>query len=500
MATALTYAFGLLSNALVARGLSPSEFGKYVYAVWVSAWLVMIFNNGLTVSVIRFIAEALGAGNEGLARRCHGFLLRKSRLFEACILAGVLAYVALGTALGFKHVEPPILAIVTVAAVIKARYLFKVSVAKGYGQYKIESFSTTLSSVGTVIIVFALYMTGASTIAYLIGFAVSSLFYLLIASTLMRPLSIAPAYEPLDAGERQRIVQHLKWTTFLVTLAIFGNKSVEVFLLNKVGSPEDVAFFAVAAALARGGIDLLSAGMMTILMPVMSSAFGKGGEAEVGRVLGHSVRYLSLAGSFAAGVGVLLAAPAIKLLYGEDYHAAVFPFQAMVLVASLTLSEGAYGAVLSTTDRQRSRTQIVVVQICLTVVLALILVPEYGLRGAVWSHVISRLLGVAYLVWRVEGWFSGPRPPLLIARQLISIVVAAAAAALVLLLGPTPVTMILASVTYGVVFLVASVVARVWSKSELSVIGRVMLRVVPAGMRGRVDVDRVASRWGNRRL
>src|SRR5450755_1031794 len=94
-ATYLTYGVGIITNAVIARGLSPSDFGRYAYVIYMSGVLVIISNNGLTTSGIRFVAEMLGGESLRGAQRIHRYLQRLSDISQLLVLAAFVAIVLL---------------------------------------------------------------------------------------------------------------------------------------------------------------------------------------------------------------------------------------------------------------------------------------------------------------------------------------------------------------------------------------------------------------------
>jgi hypothetical protein len=65
--TYASYAFGLITSALIARGLGPDDFGSYAYVIWLTGLLIMLGNNGLAISGIRFVSESHGESGSWMA-------------------------------------------------------------------------------------------------------------------------------------------------------------------------------------------------------------------------------------------------------------------------------------------------------------------------------------------------------------------------------------------------------------------------------------------------
>jgi O-antigen/teichoic acid export membrane protein len=467
-----------------------------VYVVWISGLLVVISNNGLTTSGIRFVAELLGAGAVEAAQRTHGYLKRLSHKCEAAVLFGFAAVALILRPADWRQALPIFVAVIVVSAFAKSRYLFDTSIAKGYSLFKIEAYSTVGVGLMTMLGVIVLHLMHARLAGYLVLFALSSVGYWLAAAEQLRRVGVAPARGRPDADVLARLRPHLQWTTLLIVVGAFGNKSVELFILNATHGASDVGFFAIGAALTRGGIDLLTSGLMTVLMPVMSHAFGSGGEAQVNRIFTDSFRYLAFAGLIAAGAGFYLAAPTVELLYGAAYLRAITAFQIMVLVAGLTLGEGALGALLSTTDRQRSRATLVAAQIAVTVLFAAALIPHYGFIGAIAAHAVSRLLGFALVFGWVSRMYSAKPPIRELLRLLLAAGLAAAAAWGCLTLIHDLIGFALAAFVYVLLFVPLSLFARCWTRSDLALIARLLERHTPNARRLRRWTASLGPRFG----
>jgi O-antigen/teichoic acid export membrane protein len=495
-ATYLTYGVGIITNAVIARGLSPSDFGRYAYVIYISGVLVIISNNGLTTSGIRFVSEMLGGESLSGAQRIHGYLRRLSDLSQLLVLAVFVAIVLLVRPIDWQTQFALFVGVVVISAAAKARYLFDTSIAKGYGLFKVEAYSTvtigSLTTLGAVL----LYALHAPLSGYLLLFAASSLGFLLAAMLQLRRAGVATTAGRPEPEVLARLLPHLRWTMLLTGVAIFGNKSIEVFLLNATHGATDVGFFAIGAALTRGGIDLLTSGMATVLMPAMSNAFGRGGQPQVNKIYLDAVRYLVFIGLLAAGAGYFLALPTVQLLYGPSYQRAAVAFQVMVVVSGLTLGEGALGALLSTTDRQRSRALLVAVQIGVTVVLALLLVPAYGFPGALLSHALSRLLGVGTaFVW--VNRMHGIMPP---SRQLLRLLCAALpatalSAGAAVLIGHGAAGQLIAAAVYVAVLIPMSIYTHSWTRADLALAERLLERLGPRASKLRRWTGGLALRY-----
>src|SRR5690606_38821541 len=141
--TYINYAVGLLISVLIARAVGPDAFGGYSYVVWLSGVLVVLANNGLNTTGIRFISESLGRNEPQAAREVHGWLLRRQHLCMAIMAIAFVACIPLLEPAGWGDRSMVFFAAVILFSLLgKAYYLFSVSVAKGYARFDIEAIST----------------------------------------------------------------------------------------------------------------------------------------------------------------------------------------------------------------------------------------------------------------------------------------------------------------------------------------------------------------------
>ena len=485
--TYVTVALGLVVSALIARSLGPEDYGRYAYLLWLSGLLIVLGVNGLGVSAIRFISESLGKGLPETAKNIHGWLRRRQWLSAAGI--------AIVFALIFPWVKPAgwegqtglLMAVVIVSVSAKTIYLFDVSVAKGHGIFSVEAWSTMIMSLIYTSGVAVMAFMYVSLTAYLIFFATVSAGHLAVIWPMMRRLEIQPSHEPCDAALLSRIKNNWAWTVVQVVVATLSNKTIETFLLNSLIGPAEVGYFAIATNLTRGAVELVSSSLTTLLMPAMAHAYGAGGIRQVNSILSDALRYSMFLGLMIAGLGTLWAAMGVGLMYGAKYTPVVHVLQVMVLIGGLTLTEGAFGAVLSTTDNQRVRAYVALLSVGVSAAAALILVPQYGLMGAVIAHAITRLTLLTVMTGFITRLLHLTLPWRELARLCASAGLAACAAGIVVWIDPHVLMQFAAGVIYVLVFTIATVLFKGWRGKDarllISLAGRKPLltgRWIPA--------------------
>lgn len=476
-ATYVAYVSGMAGNVLIARSLGPADYGRYAYIVWLSGMLVVLCNNGLTISGIRFVSELMGRKDPAGAQQVHGTLASFHRLSLVATALVFAAIVPLVKPSGWTYSLVLFGAATLLSALPKSAYLFRSSIAKGYGEFGVEAATTNAMSIASLAGMVLLWLLGGTLTHYLALFVVISIGHALMAAVLLRRRNITPSSDALETSVKARMREHLFWSTVLTMVAAFGNKSVETILLNSMVGAEAVGFFAIASAFARGGVELLSSGLNGVLMTAMAHAFGSGGVNAANRVLSDALRYFTFLGLFLAGVGGLWASPVITLLYGADYAATILALQVMMVVGGLTLSSGAFGALLSTTGNQKVRAYYAVAAILVSAACAAIFVPPFGLNGALMSIVASQLILLSLGPLTIK-YFMDVQFPI---RELLRLHGAALLAAAVslpfLFWSRSSLVQFGLGAVYGASYLCFTVPLRVWHQRDIDTLAPLTMRV-----------------------
>lgn len=466
--TYVSTALGFVVSIIIARSLGPHDYGQYAYLVWLSGFLVTIGNHGLSISGIRFISECIGRGEIDEAKNTHRWL-RQQQLIS---VAGVLIIFASSTYFfkpaGWMESTELLLGVIFTSVIGKAFYIFNVSIAKGYKKFSVESWSNMIMSL--------LYTAGTAALAWghasLTGFAI---FFGIVSAAHMAAVAIFFKREGIQAGADScspdllnRIKPHLLWTVVLVVVVTLSNKTLETLLLSALTGPAEVGYFSIAAALTRGGVDLLSSALTTMLMPMMGHAFGEGGIRRVNVILSNSLRYFTFLGLLLAGVGVLWSELGVLMMYGSKYAPVIDVLRVMMLIAGLTLTEGAFGSLLSTTDNQKLRAQISILSVIVSIVASASLVPLYGLKGAVISHAITRISIVLLMAWKISTVMDVSLPVSGLSRLFLAAGVSVGSILPLLWLNHSPIMQFVCGIVFSIVFVPTTLLFKAWTEDDLT--------------------------------
>ena len=145
----------------------------------------------------------------------------------------------------------------------------------------------------------------------------------------------------------------------------------------------------------------------------------------------------------------------------------------MLLAGALSLAENGFGTLLSTTDNQRLRAYSAALSVALTAIAAFALVPRHGLAGAVWAHVLSRVIATTMISATVTVLFKLHLPYAEILRLVAAASCGAGGALLVALVSAGPIGQIVAGVVYASVYCVMTLALRAWHSRDLEAVAMV---------------------------
>ncbi|WP_338439777.1 oligosaccharide flippase family protein [uncultured Aquabacterium sp.] len=383
----VSFLTGFANSVFITRGLGPHDYGLYAYLIWMVGMAISLSTGALNITTIRFVAEAVGAKDEAQARALFGFLRK-------LLWLGLLAMAAvLGASWWFDGVHPAALnerlalylGFTVACAALKATYMFEASVGKGHALFQAEALPPALIGLATLPLNALLCLSGQALDAYLLLFAGASLAHPLLSHHMLKRQGLLPGDTPLAQETRTRVWRALGWHTSFTLVGLLSTKSMDTYLLGLHALPAFVGYYNIASSLARAGLDLLSSGFSSVLLPSIARAGAEGGRDKVQAIFEGAVRLYQCMGILVAAGAWLLAKPLVMLLYGTAYLDAVPALRVMALVGGILLPNAAYSAVFIASDHHRARLLFIALSSAISVITSLTFIPWLGWEGALMS-------------------------------------------------------------------------------------------------------------------
>lgn len=173
--------------------------------------------------------------------------------------------------------------------------------------------------------------------------------------------------------------------------------SIDVFLLKKYFSNEQVAYYATAVKLLTV-LTMVIVAINTNVSPKLAEFFTNKDFFNLNEVLKKSRKVIVCINSF-FGIVLIVFGFQILSLFGENYVNAYYPMVILVLGQMATSFFGSNAALLNMADKQHIYKNILIAATVLNLILNLFLIPKYGMIGAASSFVASLFF------WNIVAFF-----------------------------------------------------------------------------------------------
>ena len=384
-------ALGVLISVLTARYLRPEEMGRYAFLVWLAGLLPVVLSLGLPTTLTRYTAEASGARRASTA----GALLTAVVRWQATLVLGATAAMILVAA----FLPAPWRLPLALTALSLPSQVIYASLAAFLSGFQVFGWQAALS-----VAMLALLAAQFAVVAGLDGgipglmlaHAVANAAGLGVLAWLARRegrrQGAWPAGAPLAADTRADVLRYARGASALVILDAVVWQRTEVAFLQALASPAEIAFYALAFAVAAQ-VSRIPYQASVVLFPSFPALVGGGRVAELAGLHGTAMRYLVLLGAPLA-VGLAVTAPGIVgVLYGPAYAPAAAVLAVLAIGSLPSFAAGASPAVLHATKRQDRLLRQGVLAAGVDLALAVALIPVAGALGAALATVIAQALG-----------------------------------------------------------------------------------------------------------
>lgn len=389
IAAIVSVPLAFLCNAVVARLLGPSEYGKLAFLTLALGVVVMISNLGVSDGVIQWGAAAEARGN----RKAADKLLRKSLGYHVIIQLPILMLAVFVLAWDFP-------------LWVKAALVVSVAVPAAFGSSSLAISIENKTAAGArlvmgtnVILQISLVSAAVITHSAPAVWATRA-----VASSCLMPLNLI-----LLDKRRRRVVVRLapprqfppgfwRYSTQICLASVLGvlvfSRS-EIFLLQALASPEALGLFALAfgiAAQITAPVDALLGPLIPSVAGLLSSA-----AASATRAVERAMRFAAL---LSGGIVALALPPLyflLPLIYGSEYRSAAALVVPLVAASCLQSCVSPVIAFLNARRRSGLIVRVYGIALVVGIAVAVAVIPPLGVWGAVISNVAGQVTAIVML-------------------------------------------------------------------------------------------------------
>jgi len=370
--------------ALLARLLTPVEYGVYFLAMSVVLFGALLGSLGLNQAVVRFIAEAMGLNQEARAR---ALLLRILTLGLIGSLVVAVSYLLLGEWMLAKFLDVPVLFTVTgLVALWLAAAAWQRLIAEGFrGFHDIRNatmFGGLLSvglTVGALGVLWQLQ--DQARLADVLTVVATAT----VASALWgswRLCRKAMTLSPVKATVINREILHVAWPLLLTSLTLFVLTQIDLWILAAFRPAEEVAQYGAASRLALVTMVMTSI-LYAVLPPLIARQHARREKHQLERILRAGATLTGLITLPIFALFVIAPEWTLGFVYGSFYADACAVLALLTTGLFVNVITGMRGNVLMMTGHERTELMISLVSGALNVALC------------VWGARYAGMLGVA---------------------------------------------------------------------------------------------------------
>jgi len=385
---------GVVTNGLLARLLSPQEFGAYFLAISVVSLGAVIGSLGLAKPAVRFVAEGMGLNRSGRVRRAIYTVLGLGVL--GALVVGLAYLLVVGELVGRYLFDSSVLVAVTgLMAGWMAMAVVQELIAetfRGFHDFRMATLLGSLASGGKsgalvmrgllLACLVLLWLKGGETdlktimLVSLGSGSVSALLSVWLLRSRTSSLGLQGAENPLSPKQ----VLHVSLPILAIELTAFVLQSSDIWILGALRSQEEVALYSAAARLvALVAMPLLMVNL--VLPPIIAELYAQGKTSKLERTIRTFSTVAGVPSMLVLTVFILLGEPILGLVYGDYYRSAVAVLVLLSAAKVAAVWSGSCGLVLQMTNHQASMLRVSILTSPFFLVGALFAAQRYGPVG-----------------------------------------------------------------------------------------------------------------------
>lgn len=386
-------------NLIVARMYGPTVLGEVSVVLGLAFFLGQIPAAFTIAAATKFLAEALGRGEEGAARTIFHFLLVVSVGLVSVLAAGLVAGAPLLALALHVHVS----AVLLMAGLVLAYTLYLFFKSAYYGTQRVGRYvGNEIVSDVLFFVLLAVVLLVHATPWLLAPFVLNNVVFVARAAH-----DLAPYFRHFDWGRAapQRAILCYCALAGAGTIASVGRTLLSPAVAGLFLSHRAVGLYAAASAMANP-LSLLPHALSLVLFAAMARLHGAGEAASVRDLFQRSTAWLVVSLGVVCGLVVINATFALSLLYGSEYEQAATTLQLIVFGTYLSMISGPSVYALSSTAYVKIPTVASVGGFAASLIAWFLLIPHLGIAGVALGFVIGAVVtgGVpAYFAARLLG-------------------------------------------------------------------------------------------------
>lgn len=391
-------ALGILTSAWVVRGLGSHDYGVLSLVRSILMFVVLLAGAGTGQAILKFLPELRVARSRLAAQKLVRGVLATQALVWLAMLA--IAFATRGSMVGLFHADGIALYVVVAVALASFEVVFTLATNVLNASYDVARLAVA-SLVSHVVYAGGLLLSferGWGIVGVLAAAAAGNAVATTIVWARVRVATVfdegAPTggtQKPAEAVTRSRVLRYSLPFAAIGVLNLVVWRQSETLLLAHFRSPEETGYFDVAYRLPQMVLEFVPGTVWPLVMAGMSEAFARDRES-LRRAVGKYYRMLFALCAPICVAGVVAGGRFVEVLYGDAMRAAAVPTQLFFAIFTVSFLSTPLSMALYVLERTHINLLIYVLLAVINVGLDLVLIPKFGVYGAMVPVAIAILL------------------------------------------------------------------------------------------------------------
>ena len=437
----------LIIGVLLARFFGPEKLGTYYLLITIPIILNSFTSLGHIQGLNRFLPELRGTNKLYLIPKLLRHVLTV-RLFIIVIAATLFIVFdqKIFSLMGLRNFQKPIVIfyLLTYFILMNFNSVMNVLLIVNMKQRKLNILDVFLTIIKLVVILILIqfnWLQITRMVAILLGFEVIKFIYLLcnysVPSNTLKESYIPEYQELVHRFSKYSIIMYL----IQLSGMILAYRS-DIYFIGYFMTGSAVAFYVIASNLTTQAYGLIGTSSMgQLFLSAMVESYKRHGESSLKNHFRYQTSFVALHSVPVLIGGLILSPSVVQVLYGTDYLPLVNPLLVLLCIHFVLKFGGVASAVLSALEKPHYFLW-TKLGVFLNITLNILLIPIYGILGAVLATGITKILIMLLEV--------------VLTRRLIAITLPAVKILVIGLLG-----LVMGFIMIGVGFLIPNIYLRI---------------------------------------
>lgn len=395
-----SFIIGIVISIIVARGLGPDTLGRYSFITFLLSLLTTVFGLGLPATITKYVSEYLGSGKKKTLSKILGLSLKIS--FLSSLLAAVLFFLA------FWFLDPIHNPIKTTGlAVVAALLVFPLlinNVLRGVFSgaqnfdylFKVSISSSFLTLAGTILVL--IFHWGIYGILIL-SLVINAMILFLYLAKSQKDFFSETAKEEISADYLSDFYRYAVSVAVISIIELIVWQYSEVIFLGIFRAPREVAYYTLPFNIALMAMTMLPGAILQTLMPVLSNLHGQADSEGMKKTYFVVTKFNYLIIVPLCFIFGILAKDIILTLYGPTYAESAKILPILIVSSGMAFLSTSGALFLYSIKKQNLILKYMIFTAVLNVTLDILLIPKFGIYGAVTGNVVAQVSASMFTIW-----------------------------------------------------------------------------------------------------